>query len=150
MANDPTVQLRKFLESESPEVAKLLDGKSDNAQVQKIVAYIDALTQYVTLTEAKASVNRNNSSHYTAQKVDADNYTFQPTYDNRTIQQEKTEVLIPRESCYYLLSKRLRVNSAQIGAIDLEGKRVLIQSVWIDVTEHELTRLNEYLNLDFS
>jgi len=149
MANDPTIQVRKYLEEQSPRVAKLLDGKSDNAQVQEIVAYIDALTQYVTLTEAKAAVNKNNTSHYTAQKVDADLYEFQPNYNNQTIQQEKTEVHIPREACYYVLSKRLRVNSAQIGAIDMEKSRILIQSVWIDATEHELTRLNEYLNSDY-
>ncbi len=135
---------------DSPRVAELLTSNADSENVKLLRSYIERLQDYATIQEELAGQYKSKIDHHhnnLGQKVQAQQYDFQPVYDNRQISMTEKEVLMPRETVFYRVSPTKRINAAQIGLID--GNKVLVQSVWVELTDNELTRLNELINSDY-
>lgn len=142
--------MKQSLMKDSPRIAELLTANDDSENVKLLRSYIERLQDYATIMEELAAQYKTKTDHHhhnLGQKVQAEVYDFQPVYDNRQINTLEKEVLMPRETVFYRLSATKRINAAQIGMID--GSKVMVQSVWIELTDNELTRLIELINSDY-
>lgn len=152
--SNPIAEIRKRLESESHKIANLINKNIQSDNVKQISKYIDDLQTLLELTEVKASTptykNDYKHEHFNyGAKVETEKYDYQPYYDTSNKLIQKSEVIIQRDTIFYRISTRYRINANQIGIIDNENKRVLVSSIWLELTENELLRLNELINSDY-